>query len=160
VPDDNYARFLNERIPELHKRVSGGDIVQNGKIVGKHDGYPFYTIGQRRNIGAHKQKMYVTDIDSRTNTINIGQDRELHHRALIADQVNWSGIAGLAESIPVRAKVRYKDEGSAALLSLEDSGKIRVTFDLPKRAITPGQSVVAYNGDDLLCGGVIQQVMD
>jgi tRNA-specific 2-thiouridylase len=160
VPDDRYERFLNERIPHLQERVFGGDIVQNGKVVGKHNGYPFYTIGQRRNIGAHKQKMYVTAIESQTNTIRIGPDVELHHRTLIADQVNWSGIAGFEGSLRVQAKVRYKDEGTDALVSLEESGKIRVTFDQPKRAITPGQSVVVYDGDDLLCGGIIDQVMD
>ncbi|MGA3287922.1 MAG: tRNA 2-thiouridine(34) synthase MnmA [Bacteroidota bacterium] len=160
VPDDRYERFLNECIPNLRERVSGGDIVQNGKVVGKHNGYPFYTIGQRRNIGAHKQKMYVTAIESQTNTIRIGPDAELHHRTLIADQVNWCGIAGLEGSLRVQAKVRYKDEGTDALVSLEESRKIRVTFDQPKRAITPGQSVVVYDGDDLLCGGVIEQVMD
>ncbi len=160
VPDDRYERFLNERIPNLRERVSGGDIVQNGKVVGKHNGYPFYTIGQRRNIGAHKQKMYVTAIESQTNTIRIGPDAELHHRTLIADQVNWSGIAGLEGSLRVQAKVRYKDEGTDALVSLEESRKIRVTFDQHKRAITPGQSVVIYDGDDVLCGGVIEQVLN
>jgi tRNA-specific 2-thiouridylase len=160
VPDDNYVRFLNEHIPNLQERVSNGDIVQDGKVVGKHNGYPFYTIGQRRNIGAHKQKMYVTAIDSKTNTIKIGQDAKLHHRTLIADQVNWSGIAGLEGNMRVQAKVRYKDEGTDALVSLEESGKIRVTFDQPKRAITPGQSVVVYDGEDLLCGGVIVQALD
>jgi len=160
VPDDRYERFLNERIPDLQEQVSGGDIVQNGKVVGKHNGYPFYTIGQRRNIGAHKQKMYVTAIESQTNTIQIGPDTELYHRILIADQVNWSGIAGIEGSMRVQAKVRYKDEGTDALVSVGESGKIRVTFDQPKRAITPGQSVVVYDGDDLLCGGVIEQIMD
>jgi tRNA-uridine 2-sulfurtransferase len=160
IPDDRYERFLNERIPDLQERVSGGNIVQNGKIVGKHNGYPFYTIGQRRNIGAHKQKMYVTAIESQTNTIRIGPDAELHHQTLIADQVNWSGIAGLERSMRVQAKVRYKDEGTDALVSLDESGKTRVKFDQSKRAITPGQSVVVYDGDDLLCGGIIEQVMD
>jgi tRNA-uridine 2-sulfurtransferase len=160
IPDDRYERFLNERIPDLQERVSGGNIVQNGKIVGKHNGYPFYTIGQRRNIGAHKQKMYVTAIESSTNTIQIGPDAELHHRTLIADQVNWSGISAISESMRIQAKVRYKDEATDALVSIEESGKIRVTFDQSKRAITPGQSVVVYNGDDLLCGGVIEQVLD
>jgi tRNA-specific 2-thiouridylase len=159
VPDDNYVRFISDHIPDLPKRVSGGDIVHDGKVVGKHDGYPFYTIGQRRNIGAHKRKMYVTAIDSKTNTIHIGPNADLHHRTLIADQVNWS-IAGLERSLRVQAKVRYKDEGTDALFSLEELGKIRVTFDQPKRAITPGQSVVLYDGDDLLCGAVIEQVMD
>jgi len=160
VPDDKYDRFLNERIPDLQKRVSNGDIVQNGKVVGKHNGYPFYTIGQRRNIGAYGQKMYVTEIDSNTNSIKIGTDDDLHHRTLIAGQVHWSGLAMLEKNLRVQAKVRYKDSGTDAFVSLEENGNIKVTFDTPKRAITPGQSVVLYDGDDVVCGGVIEQVLD
>ena len=160
VPDDNYERFLNERVPDLQQRVSNGDIILDGKIVGKHKGYPFYTIGQRRNIGAHGQKMYVTEIDSNANTITIGRDTDLHHRTLIASQVNWSGIAGLEKDIRVQASVRYMDKGTDALVSLEENGNIKVTFDQPKRAITPGQSVVLYEGNDVLCGGVIERVLD
>ena len=160
VPDDNYERFLLDRIPDLQKRVSNGDILHNGNVVGKHNGYPFYTIGQRRNIGAYGQKMYVTEIDSNTNSIKIGTDVDLHHRTLIAGQVNWSGLATLDKSRRVKAKVRYKDRGTDALVSLEENGNIKVTFDEPKRAITRGQSVVIYDEDDVLCGGVIEQVLD
>jgi tRNA-specific 2-thiouridylase len=160
VPDDKYERFLNERVPDLQGKVSGGDIIQNGNIVGKHKGYPYYTIGQRRNIGAYGKKMYVTEIDSKTNTIKIGNDGELHHRVLIADQVNWSGLVKLDKNLRVQARVRYMDRGTDAVVSLEAKGKIKVTFDQPKRAITPGQSVVIYDGDDVLCGGVIEQVFD
>ena len=144
----------------MQKRVSNGDIVQNGKVVGKHNGYPFYTIGQRRNIGAYGQKMYVTEIDSNTNSIKIGTDDELHHRTLIAGQVNWSGLATLEKNLRVQAKVRYMDRGTNALVSLEENGNIKVMFDKPKRAITPGQSVVLYEGDDVVCGGVIEHVLD
>jgi tRNA-uridine 2-sulfurtransferase len=160
VSDDNYERFLTERIPDLQKRVSGGDIVHNNHVVGKHSGYPFYTIGQRRNIGAHGQKMYVTGIDSATNSITIGTDYELQHRTLIAGHVNWSGVAALSEDLRVQAKVRYMDRGTDALVSLQENGNIKVTFDQPKRAITPGQSVVLYDGDDVVCGGVIERVLD
>jgi tRNA-uridine 2-sulfurtransferase len=160
VPDDKYERFLNERIPDLQNRVIGGNVVHNEQIVGKHKGYPFYTIGQRRNIGAYGQKMYVTEIDSTTNSIKIGTDDDLHHRTLIAGQVNWSGIASLEKDRRVQARVRYKDRGTDALVSLEENGNIKVSFDQPKRAITPGQSVVLYDGDDVLCGGVIEHVLD
>ena len=160
VPDDNYERFLNERIPDLQKRVANGDIVQNGNIVGKHNGYPFYTIGQRRNIGAYGQKMYVTEIDSDKNTIHIGTDTELHHRTLIAGQVNWVGICNIDKSLHAQARVRYMDRGTNALVSSIEDGKFQVTFDEPKRAITPGQSVVIYDRDDVLCGGIIEKVLD
>jgi tRNA-specific 2-thiouridylase len=104
--------------------------------------------------------MYVTEIDSKTNTIKIGTDDELHHRTLIAGQVNWSGLAIPDKDLRVQARVRYKDKGTDALVSLEENGNIKVTFDQPKRAITPGQSVVIYDEDDVLCGGVIEQVLD
>ncbi len=160
IPDDRYKRFLVEQVPDLKRKVFGGDIILNNQVVGKHNGYPFYTIGQRKNIGAHKKKMYVTAIDSTSNRLMIGPDSELHHRTLVAGQVNWSGIAGLERSMRVQAKVRYKDEATESLVSSEETGKIRVVFDQTKRAITPGQSVVIYDCDDLLCGGVIEQVLD
>ena len=96
VPDDNYERFLNERIPDLQERVSNGNIVQNGTVVGKHKGYPFYTIGQRRNIGAYGRKMYVTEIDSTTNSIKIGTDKDLHHRHSYrwSSKLEWKCCAG------------------------------------------------------------------
>jgi tRNA-specific 2-thiouridylase len=160
VPDDRYDRFLNERVPDIQATVKGGNILSDGKIVGKHNGYPFYTIGQRRSIGAHKQKMYVTSIDSTTNTINIGPDEQLFHKTLIAGQVNWSGRDCPEESIHGTAKIRYKDEASKAVLTPLEGGKIRVTFDSPKRAITPGQSVVLYDNDDIICGGIIEKALD
>jgi tRNA-specific 2-thiouridylase len=104
--------------------------------------------------------MYVTEIDSTTNTITIGTDADLYHRTLIASQVNWSGLAALNGAMRVQARVRYMDRGTDALVSLEENGNIKVTFDRPKRAITPGQSVVLYDGDDVVCGGVIDRVLD
>jgi tRNA-specific 2-thiouridylase len=160
IPDNRYERFLNERIPGLQKRVSAGNIVHKGNVVGKHNGYPFYTIGQRHNIGAYGQKMYVTEIDSTMNTIKIGLYSDLLHRTLIASQVNWSGIDEIKGSLHVQAKVRYKDEATEATVFPEANGGIRVTFDQSKRAITPGQSVVLYDNEDLLGGGVIEQVLD
>jgi tRNA-specific 2-thiouridylase len=160
VPDNRYGRFLRERIPDLQERVESGDILLEGKVVGKHGGYPFYTIGQRRNIGAYGKKMYVTNIDSGTNVIEIGKDEDLYKRTLLAGQVNWSGIEGAIDPLRVQAKVRYTDDAANATVFPEGSGKIRVTFDEPKRAITPGQSVVLYDGEDLLGGAVIEKVLD
>jgi tRNA-specific 2-thiouridylase len=104
--------------------------------------------------------MYVTAIDSKTNTIQIGPDADLYHKTLVANNINWGKIANVDGFKPVQAKVRYKDEGTGALLSLEDSGKIRVSFNEPKRAVTPGQSVVVYDGEDVLCGGIIEKAFD
>jgi len=160
VADDQYDRFLNDRIPDLKQKVAGGNILYKGKEVGKHLGYPFYTIGQRRNIGAHGQKMYVTGINYKSNEITIGPDSDLHQRVLIAGKVNWSGMDTLVGERTVQAKVRYKDDTTNATLTREGEENIKVTFHHPKRAITPGQSVVIYENDDVLCGGVIEKILE
>lgn len=159
VADDNYERFLMEQVPNLKAGVVGGDLVFDGKVVGKHRGFPFYTIGQRRGMGAFGEPAYVTRIDSETNTIYVGRESDLMHRGLIASNVNLIALEGLREPLRVTAKVRYKDTLSFATLNPEGDGKIRVVFDEPKRAITPGQSVVFYDGDDVVGGGVIDTVI-
>ena len=158
VADYDHARFLGEKVPGLEQSVAGGRIIFNGTQVGQHRGYPFYTIGQRRGLGAHGQKVYVTGIDKASNTITIGPTEDLMHRALEASQVNWVSVPPAKRPMTVRAKVRYKDDATPAVMHVAGGGHIRVTFDELKRAITPGQSVVLYDGDDVVCGGVIDRV--
>lgn len=159
IADNNYERFLKEQIPELGKKVADGNLVFNQKVVAKHRGYPFYTIGQRKRIGtAFGEPVYVTEIDAATNTVTLGRENDLFHKDLIAAQVNLISVATLTEDLRVIAKIRYKDEGSPATVKYYDTDRIKVTFDKPKRAITPGQSVVMYDGNDLVGGGVIERV--
>jgi tRNA-specific 2-thiouridylase len=159
VADNDYRRFLKERIPDLDTRIPAGDIVLEGKIVGKHQGFPHYTIGQRSGIGAHRERVYVTDIDAQTNTIKIGREKDLLHTGLIAKEVNLIGVESLGQGMHVQAMVRYKDTPSPATVYVEADGTFQLTFDEPKRAITPGQSVVMYDGERLLGGGVIERVV-
>lgn len=159
VPDNRYDRFLKERIPHLSERVEGGDIVLDGKVVGKHQGYPFYTIGQRRNIGAYGKKMYVTGIDSEKNVIMIGEEKELCHRLLRAASLNWMSRETITEPLRGKAKVRYKDDATPATLFPPENGTVRILFEEPKRAITPGQSMVFYLDDEIVCGGIIETVL-
>jgi tRNA-uridine 2-sulfurtransferase len=159
VADNSYERFLKERIPDLETRVSSGDIKMAGETVGKHRGYPFYTIGQRRGIGAFGKPVYVTEIDKDSNTVHIGPKESLMRTGLIARDVNMVGASAISDGMRVSAKVRYKDEPSPAAVYAEEGDGIRVVFDEPKRAITPGQSVVLYDGDDVVCGGVIDKVV-
>ena len=133
--------------------------MHEGAVVGRHRGYPFYTIGQRRGLGAYGRRMYVTDIESESNRVHIGASEALLRRELVASQVNWSGIEGIDRPLRAQVKVRYKDEAAAATIAAESDGHVRVVFDQAKRAITPGQSVVFYDGDDLLGGAIIDRVL-
>ena len=157
VADNNYRRFLHDRVRDLDKRVGDGDVVLDGKVMGTHRGYPFYTIGQRTGFGAYGERFYVTGIDSGTNTIRIGRQSDLLQCGLIAKDVNLVGLPEIPSGFRVQAKVRYKDDAAPARVFPNEDGSLRVVFDEPKRAITPGQSVVMYDGDVLVGGGVIEE---
>ena len=159
VADNSYERFLKERVPDLESRVSLGDIRMGDEVVGKHRGYPFYTIGQRRGIGSFGKPVYVTDIEKDTNTVRIGPQEDLMRNGLLARQINMVGLSSIPDGMSVQAKVRYKDDASPARVYSEGEDGIRVVFEKAKRAITPGQSVVLYDGDDVVCGGLIERVL-
>jgi tRNA-specific 2-thiouridylase len=160
IPDNNYERFLKERLPGLAERVSRGELVAGGKVVGEHRGYPFYTIGQRRGIGvAMGEPVYVTGIDKETNRVTLGPEEDLLRSGLVASGLNLIRCATLEAPLQVRAKIRYQDGGAQATISPLGEGKIRVLFDEPRRAITPGQSVVFYDLEDVVGGGVIDSVL-
>jgi tRNA-uridine 2-sulfurtransferase len=161
IPDNDYARFLKERRPGLQDAVAGGEILLDGKVVGHHQGYPFYTIGQRRGLGVYRSEpLYVTAIDAARNRIEIGPEEKLYKKGLTARQVTLQKYATLATPRPVTACIRYKDEGGAATASMTADGRLQVLFDAPRRAITPGQSVVLYEGDDVVGGGIIDQWLE
>jgi tRNA-uridine 2-sulfurtransferase len=159
VADNNYERFLKERVPDLEQRVSSGDIVLDGKVVGKHAGYPFYTIGQRRGLGAYGKPVYVTDIEKASNRIRIGPNEDLLRGGLVAGQLNLVGRSEITDGMRIQAKVRYKDATDPATAYNDGQGGLRVLFEKPKRAITPGQSVVLYDDIDLVAGGIIEKVL-
>ena len=126
VADNNYERFLNEREPQEVANVRGGEIRWDGKIVGNHRGFPFYTIGQRRGIGAFGEPVYVTRIESESNTIHVGREGDLFHTALITGKVNLIGLPELKEALQVSASIRYKDEQTPATIYPPDDGSVRV----------------------------------
>jgi len=157
VADNDYRRFLKERAPDIEARISGGDLMFAGEVAGKHRGYPFYTVGQRSGVGAHGEKVYVTDIDAQANKVSIGRKDDLLRKTLVAGDVNLIAIENLNGGLRVQAQVRYKDVPAPATVSADGEGHIRVVFDQPKHAIAPGQSVVLYDGDRLVGGGVIEK---
>lgn len=160
IPDNDYRGFLRRRVEGLEDHVAGGDFVlSDGTVVGRHAGYPFYTIGQRRGLDlALGRPVYVTRIEPSTNRITVGPRDELLRQTLTARQLNFVGAGNLAEERPVTAKVRYRDEGAPALAWQTGPDELRVAFAEPRAAVTPGQSVVLYDGDDVLAGGWIQEV--
>jgi tRNA-uridine 2-sulfurtransferase len=159
VADNSYERFLKERVPDLESRVSSGDIKMGNEVVGKHRGYPFYTIGQRRGIGSFGKPVYVTEIEKKTNTVHIGPLTDLMRNGLVARQINMVGLSSIPDGMSVHAKIRYKDDATLARVYSEGKDGIRVLFDKAKKAVTPGQSVVLYDGDDVVCGGVIEKAL-
>jgi tRNA-specific 2-thiouridylase len=159
VENNDYTQFLAQRDPGLAERVAGGPLVRGNEVVGKHRGAPFFTIGQRKGIGAHGSKMYVTAIDASTNTVSIGPDAELWKSGLAASNVLWSGWPAPQGEVEVQAMVRYADEATPARVTPVGDDRVEVRFRSPKRAITPGQSVVFYDGEDLVGGAVIDGVL-
>jgi tRNA-specific 2-thiouridylase len=159
VQGGSYTDFLAQNAPET---VQSGEIVDtSGKRRGTHDGIAFYTIGQRRRVNVGSPiPLYVVDINAETNTITVGGNNDLLSPGLVADDLNWIGIARVQESRPVLLKIRYNMEPVPGVVQNGDrDGEIVVHFDTPQRAVTPGQSLVMYDltGESTLGGGTIQR---
>lgn len=161
VPDDDYRRFLKDRVDGLEEKVAGGKIVdQKGNVVGEHEGYPFYTIGQRRGLDlAMGKPVYVTDINPETNVITIGEKEDLISTTCRASEINLVKYDSIPEKeMEITGKIRYNDEGTIGYLTQHGEDEIKVTFPTGREAITPGQAVVCYEGDDVVAGGWIKKV--
>ncbi len=160
VPNDDYKAYIKEHVPEC---LIPGDIVdQQGNVLGRHEGVPLYTIGQRKGLGiAVGEPLYVSGLDMAGNRVIVGNGDAVYKSELIASDLNWitiDSIDDIPEGLQVTAKVRYgKREGKAMIYPLKDGGesRVRVVFEEPQRAVTPGQSVVFYQGDRVVGGGII-----
>ena len=140
------------------KDYPSGDFLDlSGKVVGKHSGSPAYTIGQRKGLGvALGQPAYVCSKDTAANTVTLGPDEALFATTLRAKDWNWIPFPALDAPIRVTAKIRYRHKEQPATVYPEDNGIARVVFDEPQRAITPGQTVVLYDGDMVVGSGTIR----
>ncbi|MCK8815990.1 tRNA 2-thiouridine(34) synthase MnmA [Natroniella sulfidigena] len=155
VPDDDYNRFLKENYPEI---IEPGPILDlEGNKLGEHDGLPFYTIGQRKGLDlqTHK-KWYVVELDQERNAVIVGDNEDVFAESLIADDLNWIAIESLSDSMKVKAKIRYNTSAAEATIYPLKDNQVKVVFDHPQRAITPGQSVVFYDQDIVVGGGLIK----
>jgi tRNA-specific 2-thiouridylase len=157
IPDNDYRSFLKRRVGDLEAKVNDGDFVlTDGTIIGKHRGYPFYTIGQRKGLEiALGDPMFVTDINPVTNVVTLGTKEELQKQAMTVARYNLIKYEKLPADFAAHTKIRYKDPGAPATLN-QENGKIYVNFHRKVNAITPGQSAVFYEGDDLVGGGFIE----
>ena len=154
IPEGDYTAFLRrhggvELIP--------GDFVdRDGRVLGRHRGLPCYTTGQRKGLGVSAEApLYVLEKNAAGNTVTLGPDSALYTRDLTAEEMNWISIPSLDGPMAVTAKTRHSQREAAALAEPLPEGRIRVVFQEPQRAVTPGQAVVLYDGRSVVGGGII-----
>jgi len=157
VPDGNYTAFLEKYTGE--KSPIGSFVDINGKKLCAHKGLWHYTIGQRKGLGASFGKpMYVADIDISTNNVTVSDEEYIFKSELIADDINLIAFDKLEQPIEAAAKIRYSHKPAKAVVYPVGNDKIKVVFQEPQRAITKGQAVVLYNGDEIIGGGIIAEI--
>jgi len=163
VPGGDYKRFIDAYLNEQGEQLpdtSGELVTTDGKVLGHHEGVHNFTVGQRKGLGvATGSPLYVININGAEGKVTVGGNDDLLSRTLIARDLNWIAVDGLHDSganantpMRVTAKIRHRHEPAPAVLENAANGEVRVTFDEPQRAITPGQAVVFYQ-DDLVIGG-------
>lgn len=155
IPDNDYAGFIDraagDRVPK-----PGNFVTAEGEILGRHKGITHYTIGQRKGLNlALGHPVFVTDIRPETGEVVIGENADVFSDELYCHKINFMAMEHLDEPRRVRAKIRYAHQGEDCRLERVGEDKIKVTFDRPVRAITPGQAVVFYENDYVLGGGTI-----
>lgn len=157
VPDNDYRGFLKRRVEGLEEKVAGGTFVdRQGKVLGKHAGYPFYTIGQRKGLGmAFGKPMFVTEIRPESNTVVLGEIDELIRNNVTVGGVNFMKYADLYESREAVTHIRYNDAGTWSEVRQTGDEEVEVSFMAHVRGVAPGQSAVFYEGEDVIGGGVI-----
>ncbi|MCK8058920.1 MULTISPECIES: tRNA 2-thiouridine(34) synthase MnmA [unclassified Fusibacter] len=158
IPDNDYANFLVKNIEEM---VPEGNFVDlDGNVLGRHRGIIYYTVGQRKGLGMTFGKpMYVVAINHVTNDVILGSNDDVFAKGLIAREVNWISFDELNGEMQIAAKIRHTKRESPAVIRPLGNGKYEVIFDEPQRAITPGQAVAFYVGDEVIGGGFIESVV-
>ena len=154
VEDNDYAAFIER---EGYSAPPGNFVDPAGNILGRHKGIIHYTVGQRKGLGmTFGEPKFVTAVRADTNEVVLGSDEECFADSLYASDLNFISIPALERGMRVGAKIRYSQREAPALLRPAGHGRARVIFDEPQRAVTPGQSVVFYDGDVVVGGGVIE----
>jgi len=159
IPGGDYKQFLTAYLEEQGEPMpeTAGDLVaSNGEVIGHHEGISGFTVGQRKGLKVSSPTpLYVLQIDPASHRVTVGADEELATRTLRARRLNWISIPELTSSMRVRIKIRHRHEPAWATLKPGGAGEAVATFDEPQRAVTPGQSAVFYDGDEVVGGGWI-----
>ncbi len=159
VPDGDYAGFIER---QTGKHYPEGDFVDpQGHVLGRHRGIIHYTVGQRRGLGVSGGRpLYVKEIRPDTNTVVLGEDRDLYQHTAIAQDFNWISMEAPTGPIQVKARARYHQPEQPATAYVLPDGRVRVDFEAPQRALTRGQAIVLYQGEDVVGGGTIVETAD
>ncbi len=159
IPGGDYKRFIDAYLDEQGRELpnTAGEVVStSGEVLGEHTGIHNFTVGQRKGLGlASPSPLYVLQVDSTANTVTVGREDQLLRERFFAAELNWIATDAIREPARVLAKIRHRHEPAPATLRMVDAERVEVIFDTPQRAVTPGQSAVFYQGDEVLGGGWI-----
>jgi tRNA-specific 2-thiouridylase len=159
IPGGDYKQFIAAYLEEQGEEspeTAGELVASNGEVLGRHEGISNFTVGQRKGLGVSSSSpLYVLNINPASHRVTVGADAELATRTLRANRLNWISIPELTAPMRVRAKIRHRHEPAWATLELASTDEVVATFDEPQRAVTPGQSAVFYDGDEVVGGGWI-----
>jgi tRNA-specific 2-thiouridylase len=159
IPGGDYKQFLTAYLEEQGRefpQTAGELVASSGEVLGRHEGIASFTVGQRKGIRVNSPTpLYVLQIDPASNRVTVGADEELATRTLKARRLNWISIPELTAPMRVKIKIRHRHEPAWATLEPAGHGEAIATFDEPQRAVTPGQSAVFYDGDEVVGGGWI-----
>jgi len=157
IHDNDYRRFLREKNITIDDQIGKGNFIStDGKVLGQHMGYPFYTIGQRKGLQiALGEPMYVVNINASKNEITLGRREDIQKKEMWVKNLNLIKYNPIPQGFEVKTKVRYRSEAILSIL-FQEKDKIKVIFNDDVFAITPGQSAVFYEEDDLIGGGIIE----
>lgn len=161
VPDNDYRGFLKRRVNGLEAEVDGGEFVlTDGTVIGKHKGYPFYTVGQRKGLElAFGEPMFVLEIQPDKNRVVLGRKEQLERKGMWVRGLNMGKYDVIPAETEAITKIRYKDAGTISSLEQHEN-RMKVIFNAPVHAIAPGQSAVFYEGNDVIGGGWIESSFD
>ncbi len=160
VPDNDYRRFLAEQYPEIAESAPGGNFLNSkGEVIGEHQGIHNYTVGQRKGLGlATGERIFVNKIDVETNTVHVGSREDADATEFTVNSCNWLIPESFIFDVPVDVQIRYNHIAKPARINRLSDDEIRVNFETPENAITPGQSAVFFQNGMVVGGGIIKSL--